>query len=222
MSKEIIKRINDRKAKKGNEALPPILDEDPVLAAEFLSIADSEHYFEVMLELYENLGSKEQVHIALEELVLDNEVNFDWFKTFTVALGQLVNEGKEFFIPKDNLEFRTGSEELILIPPLTGVTVLKPIKAKAKDNNIITLNRILYIKEGYSLTDFREGFPAWYAFSKVTLFEKYNPKTNKRVKITFEKGSFCYYLAGASDHWMKIVGIPLEMDSVISALLFRE
>ena len=81
--------------------------------------------------------------------------------------------------------------------------------------------RVLYIKEGYSLSDFEGGFPAWYTFSTTTLYEEYNPKTNKRVKIDFKNGEFFYYLAGASDNWVEIVDVPLEMDSVVSALLFR-
>ena len=77
------------------------------------------------------------------------------------------------------------------------------------------------MREGYHVSDFRGGFPAWFALSKVTILEQYNPKTNKRVKIEFSQGEFRYYTAGASDKWARILGVPLEMDNIISALLFR-
>ena len=48
-----------------------------------------------------------------------------------------------------------------------------------------------------------------------------NIKTNKRVRIDFNKGELLYFIAGASDNWKQVVNVPIEMDYVITALLFR-
>lgn len=223
MKEEIIERINSRKIVQGSLDIPPILDKDPVFAAEFLSTYDSKHYLDLLIKTYENLGQESQKNIALEELILYNRVNYKWFRTFTLTLKNLEGMSTEVYIPTESIcDFRNEEKALVFIPPLRVVNKrAKPISLKVKDGNVISLNRALYIRECYSLADFRSGFPAWYAFSKTTIFEKYNPKTNKRVRIDFENGEFKYFLAGASDRWIRIVNVPLEMDSVVSALLFK-
>ena len=82
-------------------------------------------------------------------------------------------------------------------------------------------NRILYISRAHEAQEFRDGFPAWYIFSNTTLYERYSNTTGVRARIDFNNGEFHYYIAGASDNWKQIVGVPLEMDSIISNLLFR-
>ncbi len=223
MFEEIIKRIQKRRAKGKNLELPPILDEDPVLATKYLSLADSSHFINVLIQTYNNLGEDNQVNIALEELMLHSKVNYEWFRSFTLALNQLENEGREIYIPSEDIaNLRTDDTQLVFVPPLEyKYQKVSPIRIHAKDNNVITLNRVLYIREGYSKADFRKGYPSWYSLSEVTIFERYNPKTNKRVRIDFKNGEFKYYMAGASDCWIEIVDVPLEMDHVVSALLFR-
>ena len=224
MSEEILQRINKRRPIKSEIKVPPILDKDSSLAASFLSLIDREEWLVILQDIFLSLGQESQKHKALEEVILDNEANYDWFVNFALVLNQLANEGREFFIPsKSEVEFRTDLSELRFLPPINhSGRKVSVRKIKVKDNNIISMYRVLYIKEGFSLSDFEGGFPAWYTLSSTTLYEEYNPKTNKRVRIDFKNGEFYYFLAGASDNWVQIVDVPLEMDSVISSLLFRQ
>ena len=219
----LIERITERGAKKTNLDLPPILDYNPVFAASFLSIPDSEHYFNLLLSTYENLQQPSQKNIALEELILANEANYNWFLEFTMALNNVENEGNEIYIPlKEICNFRNDTEELIFLPPLIyKYKKVTPTKLRAKDNDIVSLYRILYLRQRYALDDFRGGFPVWYTLAEQIIYENYNAKTNKRVKVEFANGSFHYFIAGASDKWSRIIDVPKEMDHIISAFLFR-
>ena len=76
--------------------------------------------------------------------------------------------------------------------------------------------------ENYDMSDFiDDAYPAWYLLRETTIFEQYSEKTNTRVRIDFRNGEFMYFIAGASDNWQPILGVPVEMDHVVSALLFR-
>ena len=76
--------------------------------------------------------------------------------------------------------------------------------------------------ENYDMSEFIDDcYPNWYLLKDTTVFEQYSEKTNTRVRIDFRDGEFSYYIAGASDNWQKIECVPIEMDHIISALIFR-
>ena len=84
---------------------------------------------------------------------------------------------------------------------------------------IVTLNRVKYIREAYEADEFLNGYPKWYELP-VRVFEQYNSKLNKRVRICYENNEFRYFIAGASDNWEEIYDVPLEIDTIIHTLLF--
>ena len=96
------------------------------------------------------------------------------------------------------------------------------------DEELITLFRegntqiADYIMENYDMSEFvDDAYPNWYLIKDTTVFEQYSEKTNTRVRVDFRNGEFSYFIAGASDNWKKVEGVPLEMDHVIAALIFR-
>ena len=59
------------------------------------------------------------------------------------------------------------------------------------------------------------------ALHDTVVFEKYNSKTNKHVRIVFRDGEFHYLMCGASDNWKEITEVPLEIDEVVTTMLFK-
>ena len=102
----------------------------------------------------------------------------------------------------------------------SNIIISKGIK-KTKDKNPINLWRIKYIREEFEESEFADGYPAWYSFNDTTVFEHYDENSNVRVRIDFNNGEFLYYICGASDNWQRLQEVPLEVDYIISALLFR-
>lgn len=92
----------------------------------------------------------------------------------------------------------------------------------SKDTTFLQRNRIFYISQMYEASDFYVGYPSWYRLSKATVFEQYCPQIGKRVKIVYKDNEYLYYVCGASDNWQRIKGVPIEVDWVITALLFRK
>lgn len=205
--------------------MPPILDRDPVFAANFLTIKDSEEVLEKLLEMYNSLREGSNKYPILKACVLKSFTNFKWFMDFTKELIK-INDIGEF--PVDLIKFcpKSNTREVFeIFPPLTynkkkhrGV----PLNFKSRVKDEIDMYRILYISQNYSLEDFRNGYPAWYSLGDTIVFENYNIRTNTRVRIIHRGGEFMYFLCGASDNWKEIRDVPLEMDYVVAALLFRD
>ena len=201
-----------------NIKYPPILDYNPIKAADFLTIENSEEAFKLMLKVYKNLNTSEQQYIILEKLI---NLNFDWFASFTLELCNLL-EKEPIQIPYERAQY-TEPQEPIFFPPLKYYKgKVKPKYFNVPSRDPVDHHRIRYIGEAYELTDFRDGFPVWYMFSNTTIYERYSAKTNVRARIDYRDGVLNYYLAGASDNWKNIVGVPLEMDDIISSLIFRD
>ena len=201
---------------------PPILDMDAKLAAHFMTLEDSEEALKKLLYCFKVIDGKEAPkYTLLERLIMHGATNFDWFAKMTEELSDIIKE-EAFFPPVWLRPEKKDDDYLYLISPMIykGKKV-KYVQFPSSITNIIDKNRYLYIKKQVQLEDFREGYPTWYVFSQMTLFEKYNTMTNVRVKIDFSKGEFRYYISGASDDWKEICDVPLEMDHVISALMFR-
>ena len=204
-----------------NLEYPPILDADPVYAANALTLEDEVKVLDLMESTYKSLCKRSQVNKVLERSIIYNKDNFEWFASFTLELGRL--NGKEVIIPYEIEDKISKKGGLLFFPPLSyskGKTV--SVLPKGTSLDPIIQHRIMYIGNAYEATDFREGFPAWYMFANTTIYEKYSNRTGVRVRIDFENGEFHYYLAGASDNWKQIIGVPLEMDDVINTILFKD
>lgn len=222
---EFIARLNNKNFRNKELKMPPLLDKDPLFAASFLTREDSVNTLKIIEEAYQDIekGNKEKNILTL--LLTLSQDNFDWFASFSTAICKL--EGREVIrVPyyiKDSL---STYNNLFLCPPLEYSSRRKTILRKKYSINenadAITLWRISYIKENYDLEDFRDNsYPSWYVMTETEIYEGYSSKTNTRVKVTYLNGELNYYIAGASDKWKKIIGVPSEMDHVISALIFR-
>ena len=207
---------------KRNLHYPAILSEDPIIAANSLTLKDEKEVIKLITETYENLGNEKQQHKALERTLLYSKFNFEWFVSFLTELSRL-NDLQLPPVPYGAAERVKRGDELFLFPPLKfSKGIVTPDLARGnKSLNAIIQYRIKYISEAYEAEEFREGFPSWYALSNTTVFEKYSDKTGVRARIDFQNGEFHYFLAGASDNWKQVVGVPLEMDDVITTLLFK-
>ena len=160
--------------------------------------------------------------------------NFVWLATFTKELetlyGKLGNEICDIEIPYDLLPTKKSKEALYWYPPTELLTLrgnkYKVLYKRAKTRvkyNIIKLNRLLYIKNNYEGSDFYDGFPEWYRIRDgIEVFNKYCRNISKRIRIVYIDNEYRYYIAGASDNWQEIQGAPIEIDDVVTALLFRD
>lgn len=223
----------------------PILDYDPSLAASYLTRKDSIKAYELLKEVYEDIREgniktplKSETfnrgdeycgyarNPLLSDTVLGGAENFRWWAIFTRALEEIIGEETEIQIPYSMSPKETEDDTLWFFNPFYATCFNNRVLRYEGTNNPngIPINnyRILYIKNRYELADFYGcKFPGWYLLGETTLFEDYNEKTNVRVKITFEGGSLKYYTAGSSDNWQQVKDVPKEMDSVVSAFMFR-
>lgn len=219
-----LKKTLEKLGIKGNVQLyyPYILDMDPIKAASYLTIEDGLKAIELISYVYKVLKGEKEPKYTLLEKSLQTPPSFDWFASFYEELVRL-NELEEYeTVPYDLKPKGLNNYKPYFFPPLsynTGKVREKKFPPNIKDP--IAKYRCLYIKNKVSLSEFREGYPSWYALSDMTLFEEYNVMTNIRVRIDFTNGEFRYFLAGASDNWKEIKEVPLEMDHIISALMFR-
>ena len=200
----------------------PILSEDPVLAANSLTLKDEQEAIKLIIDTYKNIGTEEQKNKALERTILFSKFNFEWFVSFLTELCRL-NEEELPVIPYQATERIKKGEELFIFPPLKfsrGVPI-NEIKNKKYVDPLIQ-HRVKYISEMHEAEEFRDGFPSWYVLSNTTIYERYSIKTGVRARIDFQNGEFHYFIAGASDNWKQIVGVPLEMDNIVANLLFKD
>lgn len=205
-----------------------ILDEDPKRAASSLTKQDLKSSYELLKEVFAEHLNKNIKHEILYDTLTDSRNNYLWFLAFFKEIEKLLDVTEKFKFPF-----------LCHVPQGSGLspTVLQPFSVGARDSNgfyklsykktntsdsPINNYRTLYVMAEYDMSDFfGDTYPEWYVFDNTVLFEQYNEKTNKRVRITFSNGELSYYMAGASDNWLKIPNVPKEMDYVISALIFR-
>ena len=209
---------------KNNEQLsyPYILDRDPIIAAKYLTIEDGKEAVELLSYTYRALKGKEKSKYVLLERNMQMHAVFDWFaKFYTELINYYDMEGYEE-VPYDLKPKGQVNHNLLFFPPLIyKAKKIIEVKFPSKIVDTVSKYRCLYIKKKVQLSDFKEGYPSWYTLSNMTLFEDYNIMTNTRVKLDFKEGEFRYFIAGASDNWKEIRDVPLEMDHVISALIFR-
>lgn len=219
----LINEINRVGVKNKGSYLPPMLDKDPVLAADFLTKKDSEEALINLTETFKNLQSEQQRNKALELLILKSKENFLWFAKYATEVDRLVTGTTAIEIPyalTDTLE----CSSLLLLPPIkynSTKKLIEPVLYKVREKDPVNMWRIQYIKGEYAANEFYGGYPAWYVMSETTIYEQYCTRTNRRVKIDCINGEFVYYLAGASDKWRRIIGVPTEMDLIVASLLFK-
>ena len=105
---------------------------------------------------------------------------------------------------------------------VNGKVLFHNYRVLSKKLHFINNYRIKYIMEDYDMSDFIDDcYPEWYLLQNTTIFEQYSEKTNVRVRVDFRDREFVYYVAGASDNWKRIENVPVEMDDVVAALIFR-
>ena len=205
---------------------PPILDENATFAANFLTVEDSKLCYEVMRKVYEDIMAVGSTDFKLiEESMYQNKKGFFWFLEFYKELERLLE--KEPLIIDLDIAPDEEEDKIEFYPPVTGKYIKRmykpvPSKVRLRVNDSINKHRVKYIGEAYELENFRDGFPGWYLLKETTVFEKYDEKTNHRVRIDFKGGEFYYFLSGASDNWQQITEVPIEIDYVVAALLFRD
>lgn len=208
----------------------PILDRNPSYAARFLTKKDLAKSYEVLTEVFKEINNNENSFVVLCDAIMDSEENFLWFTSFYKELEKILEVAEPLELPFKKCPKRHSSSKSpkfhrpfkVIKDQKTKLYKIKYLKNLSNQSDPINSHRSLYVMGQYDMQDFQDDvFPAWYLLSTTVIFEQYNERTNVRVKIDFVNGEFRYYIAGASDNWEEIVDVPLEMDHVVSALLFR-
>ena len=203
-------------------AYPPILDTDPVFAARILCKEDLDIFYIVLRKAFNsicNSGTSSEFPILIDSIMYSKE-NLDWFMTFYKEMEVLKGEDYSYF----RAPVRKFKGKGVDFQPPFYVDSNNKIyyeKIRIKSKNPIIKYRVEYIRRRLDVTAFRDGYPAWYSFDDTTVFEHYDENSNVRVRIDFNNGEFFYYICGASDNWQQLQEVPLEIDYIVSALLFR-
>lgn len=227
MDKRVLKPIKEYTITSFKQAkYISILDKDPVFAARSLIKKDIKSSYQLLKETFEEISKDSICHEPLANTILFSRENFMWFSTFFKELEKIL-EKEEFDIP-----YEKCPATIFLKPPV----VYQPFRVHSDKKGLGLYNyrvlskklppisnyRIKYIMENYDMSEFIDDcYPSWYLIKDTTVFEQYSEKTNTRVRVDFRDGEFSYFIAGASDNWQKIEGVPLEMDHIIAALIFR-
>ena len=219
---------------------PPIVNLNPVDNAHELTIEDSKNAYNALYASFNALRENKSIHPLLEEAILYSKPQFMYFVNFFKELENILSSSDLGFEEELEIPYKLMPEKrdkckddtFLMQPPLYLEKVRDKYRVRYKSygsrnyKNMtpLILHRFNYISQFLELEDFREGFPAWYTFNingAINIFERYVPQLNKRVRIIWNSNEFEYYISGASDNWQKIYDVPLEMDMVIAALLFR-
>ena len=207
---------------------PPILDEDPEYAASFLTDKDTNEAFSIFYHIFTSIPDsdgdcKGKFPILFNDLMY-NHVNYLWFYRFYKKLCNIFNEKEPSedllkYAPKYNI-----NAVLSLQYPFTlnehNRLIYTDYETDDKDD-FISGYRIKYICDNYNVNEFSRGYPAGYSLFNGTIYEKYSERTNIRVRIDYRDGSLVYFIAGASDNWQQILGIPLEVDDIVKSIIYR-
>ena len=220
--------IKDYHVSKKEAHYIPILDRDPKYAAKFLTKVDLAKSYKLLKEVYDGIKKGEVLHRLLHDTVMDSKDNFYWFSEFFKTLEKSANVLEWYEIPVDKCPDNFGYAPKVFQPfyvnsaPKGKGAILSYCGTNVKEQDPINNYRIKYIAADYDMSDFQDDqFPGWYILKNTTVYEQYNEKTNRRVRIDFRDGYFLYFIAGASDNWQMIPDVPIEMTHIISALLFR-
>jgi hypothetical protein len=207
----------------------PILDKDPVMAARALTKKDLKKSYIVLKEIFEEIRVEENIYpTPLISTLLFSRENFAWFSSFFKEIENILGKRESYNIPFEKCPKINHLKPPVVYQPFYVTSrpaegfKLRNYRILSKRLHPINNYRIKYIMENYDMSEFiDDAYPAWYLIKDTTVFEQYSEKTNTRVRIDFRDGEFSYFIAGASDNWQKIERVPIEMDHVIAALLFR-
>lgn len=205
----------------------PILDRDPIYAAESLTTKDLKKAYNLLKEVYEDIREGRYYYELLQDTLLYTFNNFMWFASFFKTIETALQQ-KEFEIPYEKAPVIKYGRGIDVFQPFNHYYDKdKKIRLCQFSTNVrkqlpVNNYRVRYIMESYEMSDFQnDAFPVWYLLQNVTIFEQYSEKTNTRVRVDFRDGKFYYFVAGASDNWQQIEEVPREMNHVIAALIFR-
>ena len=217
-------------SKKRFVVYPPILDRNPEFAAKFLLKRELVTCYRTLKSAFIEISEGRKDSEVLIDTIMDSKDNFLWYIKFFHKISEIIKKPK-MRVNMDKCPLNSGFAPNVQQPFRIGWTYkkdgkyvleLRYLKDNVKTQDPINNYRMLYIREGYNLDEFQDNtFPAWYLLKNTTIFEQYNQKTNRRVRIDFRNGEFYYFIAGASDNWQLIKDVPKEMDDVVSALIFR-
>ena len=208
----------------------PILDREPEFAAKFLTKEDLEYAYLLLTMAFEEIREEKHKHIIIIDTIMSTVENFLWYTAFLKAIEQAlyIEDEDSFTVPMEKCPSKKELKKRVKFqPPFRVDKGRKGWKVNYTSNiahvdDPIKMYRVQYILSEYDIEDFQDDvFPAWYVIKDTTIFEQYNERTNTRVKVTFNDGEFRYFIAGASDRWLEIVDVPLEMDHIVSALILR-
>lgn len=221
-----IKEYNLTSTKQANYI--PILDKDSTFAARALTKKDMGKAYSLLKETFNEIEKDNIFHEILANTILFSRENFTWFAAFFKELGNLLRIEEEYeVIPYDKCPTVNYLKPPVVYQPfyaqlIKKKVILRSYRTLSKNLKPVNNYRIKYIMENYDMSEFiDDAYPNWYLIKDTTVFEQYSEKTNTRVRVDFRDGEFSYFVAGASDNWQKIEGVPLEMDHVIAALIFR-
>jgi hypothetical protein len=169
----LIDKANKLQLKGRDLTLVPILDRDPILAANFLTLKDREGALTVLTDTFRYLKSPLQRNKALELNILLNKETFLWYTKFTTEIDRLVTGKSTVEIPYEMMdEFpKYPMYPFLLLPPIKYYPEKKAVNfeiKKTKDKNPINLWRIKYIRE--ELDDCLNKFNVIFFFDFVFLF----------------------------------------------------
>ena len=207
---------------------PPVLDYNSTFAADFLSKEDLDICYTFLKEAFQAIREeRESEYVILNKFLNRNGPAFSWLVSFCIQIENILGIEERIQIPFYKID---KYEEPDFPPPYTFKTIhrksgdlygIEPVDIRLRKDDVVNKYRVMYIKKCYELTDFNDGYPGWYILQDTTIFEDYNVKTNKRIRIDCRNGEFLYFIAGASDNWQQVIDVPIEMDYIVSALLFR-
>lgn len=203
----------------------PILDAEPSFAAKFLTKKDLKKAYRLLTETFDEINNNNPYHLPLYNTILNSGYNFTWFVNFFREIENILRKEPMYIdlikcpMQLDN-KLEIYNPYNIYIDSEVGCKLYNS-RTNIKTQTPINNYRIKYIGAQYDLSEFQDDqYPGWYLLKDTTIFEQYNEKTNKRVRIDFVGGRFYYYTAGASDNW-QMINAPREIDDVVSALIFR-
>lgn len=217
---------------------PPVVSLDPVINAHEITIEEGERAYRALRQTFTNMKEGTLINSFLEESLKYSKRSFLYFLTFFRELERILvlndSEAEPFKIPfkiyTQEIK-KTAERALPLQPPLyleeIGDKYRVKYKAYGTKNYNNTSPLMLYRLESLTrfpdLEEYRDGFPSWFAipYSSATIFEKYSPQLNKRVRIDWKNGQFYYFIAGSSDNWQQVHDVPIEMDDIVAVLMFR-
>ena len=224
MDEKLQKNLRELEIRSNRQlSYPYILDRNPEMAATYLTIEDCQEAIKLIESVYKLMNKKaESKYTLLESQIINSRIMFTWFAKFYEKLIELEGSEENVGVPYEKIPGATNEDAFFIYPPLMySSKKVKEFKFPSGVTSAVGKWRCMYIKKKVMLSEFREGYPNWYALSNMELYEEYNTMTNIRVRLNFIDGEFRYYIAGASDNWKEIRDVPLEMDHIISALLFR-